>query len=141
MRGWRRLWSTRAQSEVFPLDFEPILREDGAQKNDCERSAAKRLWQALGERYHDLSILLVEDALFANAPHLRQITGYGWSYVLNVKPDSHKSLFQQFASRQARGQVKELRETDDRGLQHYYAWISGLWLNESAPDLKVNFLL
>jgi hypothetical protein len=26
MRGWRRLWSTRAQSEVFPLDFEPILR-------------------------------------------------------------------------------------------------------------------
>src|SRR5687767_6305494 len=77
-----------AQSEVFPLDFEPILREDGAQKNDCERSAAKRLCQALGERYHDLSILLVEDALFANAPHLRQITGYGWRYVLNVKPDS-----------------------------------------------------
>lgn len=106
MRGWRRLWSTRAQSEVFPLDFEPILREDGAQKNGCERSAAKRLCQALGERYHDLSILLVEDALFANAPHLRQITGYGWRYVLNVKPDSHKSLFQQFASRQARGQVK-----------------------------------
>lgn len=130
-----------AQSEVFPLDFEPILREDGAQKNDCERSAAKRLCQALGERYHDLSILLVEDALFANAPHLRQITGYGWRYVLNVKPDSHKSLFQQFASRQARGQVKELRETDDQGVQHYYAWISGLWLNESAPDLKVNFLL
>src|SRR5262245_1436619 len=59
-----------AHSEVFPLDFEPILREDGAQKNDCERSAAKRLCQALGERYHDLSILLVEDALFANAPHL-----------------------------------------------------------------------
>ena len=76
MRGWRRLWSTRAQSEVFPLDFEPILREDGAQKNGRERSAAKRLCQALGERYHDLSILLVEDALFANAPHLRQITGY-----------------------------------------------------------------
>jgi len=76
MRGWRRLWSTRAQSEVFPLDFEPILREDGAQKNGCERSAAKRLCQALSERYHDLSILLVEDALFANAPHLRQITGY-----------------------------------------------------------------
>jgi hypothetical protein len=63
------LWSTRAQSEVFPLDFEPILREDGAQKNGCERSAAKRLCQALSERYHDLSILLVEDALFANAPH------------------------------------------------------------------------
>src|SRR5499426_1957877 len=33
--------------EVFPLDFEPILNKDGAQKNDCERNAAKRLCTAL----------------------------------------------------------------------------------------------
>src|SRR5262245_8393908 len=118
-----------AHSTVFTLDAEPILPVDGAQKHGCERSAARRFCQALSERYLDLSILLVEDVLFANAPHLRQITGYGWRYVLNVKPDSHKSLFQQFASRQARGQVKELRETDEQGVQHYYAWISGLWLN------------
>jgi hypothetical protein len=36
-----------AQREVFPLDFEPILNADGAQKNDCERNAAKRLCAAL----------------------------------------------------------------------------------------------
>jgi hypothetical protein len=130
-----------AQPEVFPLDFEPIVRQDGAQKNDCERNAAKRLGEELHERYQDLPILLVEDALYANAPHIEQITSYGWRYVLNVKPDSHQSLFQQFASRQARGQVKELRETDEQGTQHYYAWISDLWLNESAPEVKVNFLL
>ena len=74
--------------EVFPLDFEPILREDGAEKNDCERNEAKRLCKALRERYDGLPIILVEDALYANAPHLRQITGYGWRYVINVKPDS-----------------------------------------------------
>jgi hypothetical protein len=130
-----------AQIEVFPLDFEPILRHDGAQKNDCERKAAKRLCEQLDERYHDLPILLVEDALYANAPHLRQITGYGWRYVLNVKPDSHQSLFKQFAGRQARGQVKELHEKDEDGVQHYYAWTNDLCLCESAADLKVNFLL
>ena len=32
----------RAQ-EVLPLAPEPILKEDGADKNDCERNAAKRL--------------------------------------------------------------------------------------------------
>lgn len=130
-----------AQSEVFPLDFEPILRPDGAQKNDCERTAAKRLCEQLHERYHDLPILLVEDALYANAPHLRQITGYGWRYVINVKPDSHTSLFKQFVGRQDSGQVKELRATDGQGVQHYYAWTNELCLCESAVDVKVNFLL
>ena len=130
-----------AQAEVFPLDFEPILKQDGAQKNDCERNAAKRLCAQLHERYHDLPLLLVEDALYANAPHIRQITNYGWKYVINIKPDSHKSLFKQFAGRQARGQVKELRQTDAKGVQHYYAWTSDLCLGESATDVKVNFLL
>ena len=48
--------------EVFPLDFEPILNQDGDRKNDCERNAARRLCQALRERYPDLAVLLVEDA-------------------------------------------------------------------------------
>ena len=121
-------------AEVFPLDFEPILNQDGDKKNDCERNAAKRLCQALSERSPGLAILLVEDALYANAPHLRQIAGYGWSYVLNGTPDSHKSLFQQFAGRRQSGQVKELRHTDAAGAQHDYAWTSGLCLCASATD-------
>ena len=130
-----------AHSEVFPLDFEPILRQDGSQKNDCERTAARRLCEQLKERYEDLPILLVEDALYANAPHIRQITGYGWHYILNVKPDSHKSLIKQFEGRKARGQVKELSFEDKDGVKHYYAWTQDLCLCESAVDVKVNFLL
>jgi len=126
--------------EVFPLDFEPILNQDGDRKNDCERTAARRLCAALHERYPDLPVLLVEDALYANAPHLRQINSYGWSYVLNVKPDSHQSLVRQFAGRLASGQVSQLRRTDERGVQHDFAWTSGLCLCESATDVRVNYL-
>jgi len=129
------------QQEVIPLDFEPILNQDGAKKNDCERTAAKRLCTALKERYPDLKIILVEDALYANAPHIRQITEYDWDYVLNVKPDSHKSLEKQFAGRRERGQVKELRLKDDRGVQHYFAWTNELSLSDSAIDVQVNYLL
>lgn len=35
------------QKEVMPIEFEPILCQDGAEKNDCERTAAKvclRFW-------------------------------------------------------------------------------------------------
>lgn len=127
--------------EVFPLDLEPILKPDGSRKNDCERNAAKRLCAALHEQYSDLSMILVEDALYANAPHIRQITGYNWKYILNVKPDSHQSLVRQFAGRQARGQVKEQRQTDADGVQHYFAWSNDLCLCDSAVDVKVNYLL
>ena len=126
--------------EVFPLDFEPILNQDGDRKNDCERTAARRLCAALHEHYPDLAFLLVEDALYANAPHLRQIIGYGWGYVLNVKPDSHRSLVKQFAGRLESGQVSQLRRTDERGVRHDFAWTSGLCLCESATDVKVNYL-
>jgi hypothetical protein len=129
------------QKEVIPLDFEAIVNEDGAKKNDCERNAAKRLCAALHERFPDLKIILVEDALYANAPHIRQITGYGWSYILNVKPDSHKSLEKQFAGRLSRGDVKELRLTDEGGLQHYFVWANNLTLNDSSIDVQVNYLL
>ena len=128
------------KQEVFPLEFEPVLKQDGEQKNDCERNGAKRLCERLKEQHPKLPILLIEDALYANAPHLRQITGYGWSYILNVKPDSHKSLFKQFEGRRQRGQVKEYSETDRDGTEHYYAWTNELWLCESACDVKVNFL-
>jgi hypothetical protein len=126
---------------VFPLDFEAVLKQDGAQKNDCERNAAKRLCAALYERYADLAILLVEDALYANAPHIRQITDYNWKYVLNIKPDSHASLERQFGGRRARGQVKERRQTEAQGVQHYFAWANDLCLCDSAVDVKVNYLL
>jgi hypothetical protein len=127
--------------EVFTLDFEPILNQDGDKKNDCERNAAKRLCASLVERYPDLKILLVEDALYANAPHIRQITSYGWLYILNVKPDSHQSLEKQFAGRRSTGQVKETRYTDNKGTQHYFAWTNSLSLCESAVDISVNYLL
>ena len=126
------------QREVFVLEFEPVLRQDGEKKNDCERNAAKRLCTALKERYPDLKFILVEDALYANAPHILQITDEcKWDYVLNVKPDSHKSLEKQFAGRRERGQVKESRLKDDQGIEHYFAWTNDLCLSESAAETHV----
>lgn len=129
-----------AHAEVFPLDFEPILKQDGAAKNDCERNAAKRLLTGLRARYPDLKIILVEDALYANAPHIRQINEAGWHYILNVKPDSHASLVKQFAGRRATGQVQEWQCTDAQGVQHAFAWTNNLCMCDSATDVKVNYL-
>lgn len=127
--------------EVFPLEFEPIVKQDGERKNDCERNGAKRLCARLNEQYPEMEMIVVEDALYANAPHIRQISGYGWSYILTIKPDSHKSLFKQFEGRRNRNQVKSYRQQDTDRSEHYFEWTNELWLCESACDVRVNVLM
>ena len=47
---------------VLPLAPEPIMREDGASKNDCERNAAKRLLADVRREHPHLKLIVVEDA-------------------------------------------------------------------------------
>lgn len=126
--------------EVVPIDFEPIIYQDGEEKNDCERVAAKRLGVSLSQRYPETLMILVEDALYANAPHLRQIRENGWKFIITVKPDSHKSLFKQFEWRRESGQVKSFETTDENGRRRRFSWTEGLYLCQSAADVKVNCL-
>lgn len=130
------------QKQVLPIDFEPIICQDGAQKNDCERVAAKRLVESLKEKYPAVKMLLVEDALYANAPHIRQVRAAGWHFILNVKEDSHKSLFKQFEWRKQRaGGVGQCEQIAESGNKQRFEWTSGLFLCQSAADVRVNFLL
>ena len=129
------------QKEVLPIDFEPILCQDGAEKNDGEPVAAKRLLESLSEKYPHLKMLLVEDALYANAPHIRQVVERGWNYILNVKPDSHNSLCKQFEWREESALARHRwREIEPRGVKQHFSWTENLFLCSSAADVKVNFL-
>ena len=47
--------------QVLPILFEPICKEDGAVKNDCERNAAKRWLKAYRTLYPNMPTTLVED--------------------------------------------------------------------------------
>jgi hypothetical protein len=71
--------------EVIPLAPEPIIKSDGSLKNDCERNAAKRLLSALRREHPHLKILIVEDGLAANFPHLSLLDELNMSYIVGVK--------------------------------------------------------
>lgn len=58
-------------SEVIPLCPEPINNRDGDKKNDCERNASKRLLSDVRREHPHLPLILSEDGLASNAPHLR----------------------------------------------------------------------
>ncbi len=61
------------QKEVFPLAPEPILKTDGAKKNDCERNAAKRFVDDFRREHPHLKVIMPEDALASNAPHIKHL--------------------------------------------------------------------
>ena len=79
---------------VLPLIPEFITPPDGAEKQDCERSAAKRWLLAHGERVKDLRPVYVGDALFSSQPMAEAMLATGADFLLVCKRDSHKTLYE-----------------------------------------------
>ena len=69
-----------------------IIKQDGQTKNDCERNA-KRFFEQLRKDHLHLKLILNEDDLSPNAPHIRDLKKYNLHYILGVKPKDHKFLF------------------------------------------------
>ena len=127
--------------EVIPLAPEPIQRQDGQSKNDCERNGARRWLEAFRQDHPHLGIIVVEDALSSNAPHIRDLRAAKAHFILGVKEADHQHLFEQFYQRLEAGQVEEVEEVDPRTkTTHSYLFANGLTLNESNQEVKVNFL-
>lgn len=125
---------------VLPLMPEAITRQDGASKNDCERNAAKRLLTALRRDYPKLKLIIVEDSLASNGPHIELLESLDMRYILGVKPGDHGALFDAVQTRLFAGDCHEWEYTDEQGVEHGYRWVNELALNQAHPDLKVNFL-
>ncbi len=63
--------------EVIPLMPEPIVKQDGTQKNDCERNAAKRFVTKLRQDHPHLPFIITEDAAHRDPARLR-LSLYSW---------------------------------------------------------------
>ena len=128
--------------EVIPLAPEPIVRADGQEKNDCERNAAKRFLTDTRREHPHLPLIVVEDALAANGPHIETLQSMDMRFILGVKPGSHYALFDdaQTAFDQGHGQHLEIIDANDERIRHRFGWVEDLALNDSHPDLRVHFL-
>jgi hypothetical protein len=127
--------------EVIPLAPEPIQRQDGQQKNDCERNAARRWLKRFRQDHPHLNVLVIEDALSSNAPHIRDLRKYRCHFLLGVKPGDHQYLFDELIRRAEAGQVGELDVVDPKtGVRHSYLFAHDLSLNEANEQVRVNVL-
>lgn len=127
--------------EVFVVNNEPIIKQDGETKNDCERNAAKRLFGRLTDTFADQSVVYVMDALYACAPVIKQIIGQGAQakYVINAKEKGNKHLFAQFDELNDAGQVKWVKKRVKDGLYHF-GYANDLSINQSNKEVRCNLL-
>src|SRR2546422_3203634 len=105
--------------EVIPLMPEPIVKQDGTDKNDCERNAAKRFIAQLRQDHPHLKVIITEDALSSNAPHIECLHEHDLHDILGVKEGDHAALFAHVAAAEHAGRVTYYdREDAETGLRY-----------------------
>ncbi len=129
------------QREVIPLMPEPIMQQDGTEKNDGERNAAKRLIVKLRQDHPHLKLLVTEESLRSNAPHMLTLHDHNLHDIVDVKEGDHPYLFEQVAAAERAGRVTYYdRDDAETGLRHRFRFVSAMPRNESNADVRVNFL-
>jgi hypothetical protein len=80
-------------AKVVPLAPEFIVKQDGAEKQDCERNAVKRWLDKHGARLKPLRPVDLADDLFACQSVVERLKANGDDFILTCKESSHRALY------------------------------------------------
>ena len=124
---------------AVPLMPEFITKQDGAEKQDCERNAAKRWLTAHAERVKELRPVLLGDDLFACQPICEAVLATGADFLFTAKPDSHKTLYD-FMNGAEVHERKIVRKEGGKKLTYRYRWFFGAPLRDGKDALAANWI-
>ena len=127
---------------VIPVFPEMITRNDGTGKGDCERKASKRFFREFRREHPHLKVIVVEDALSSNAPHIQELKELNLRFLLGAKPGDHQALFASLQQAAEEGRASELEYLDpsDQTTGHFFRYLNQVPLSKSHPDHLVNVL-
>lgn len=101
--------------------------ETEAEKQDCERKAAKRLMERLKAQFPMLRILFCGDSLYACEGVFQLCRKYHWSFLIRFKKGSIPSVYQEYES--LRKQENNYREYQNNGFSCWYDHVCGIDYN------------
>ena len=121
--------------EVIPLFPEPMIKQDGQTKNDCERNASRRFMEGFRKDHPHLPVVILEDALHSNAPHIRDLQRHNLRFIIGAKQSDHKHLFRQadLAEKEGRAVSLTLNDPKNPRIKHYFFFVNDLPLNQQFP--------
>jgi hypothetical protein len=130
-----------ALKEVIPLAPEPIIRQDGQNKNDCERNSARRFLKRFREEHPHLPVIVLEDSLASNSPHIDDLRNANAHYILGVKKGDHAFLFEKLAAAEIANQTQVLTLVEsETSILHHFRFYNSIPLNASNTHQLVNVL-
>ncbi len=124
-------------SKVVPLAPEFIVKQDGAEKQDCERNAVKRWLDKHGARLNPLRPVYLADDLFACQSVVEKLADNGDDFIFTCKETSHKALtdfidgcaFERHEVKVRKGKTHET---------HRYRFIEKVPLRDGKDAVRVN---
>ncbi len=131
---------------VFPLMPECIELQDGHEKQDCERNAAKRWLERYSRTYAERPgcVTYLGDDLYSNQPFCELVAqGYQQYFVCVAKPESHPALYEWIACVEALQRIHEIRRRHWMGSYaeiRVYRWATEGPLRGGTDALLVNWV-
>jgi hypothetical protein len=124
---------------ALPLIPEFVRNEDGQNKQDCERNAAKRWIKTHKERYSGLKLTVLGDDLYCCHPVCKEIREAGMNFLLACKDESHPWIAEQVKYSIPR--THEKTEWNGRNhLVYRYKWVNGIENRADGETMGVNHL-
>lgn len=125
--------------QVMPLTPEAIRNTDGADKQDCETKAGKRLLKKIRKSHPKLRVIIVGDGLYSKQPFIEEVKAGGMSYILVAKPEDHKILKEWVNEQRQLKEVSRIQVKDMKGRLHVYEWINEVPLNGNKETVMTNY--
>jgi hypothetical protein len=126
-------------NHVLPLPPEFIVPQDGAEKQDCENTAAHRWLAAHAHKYARLRPIYLGDDLFSHQPLCQAVLAAGAHFLFVCKPGTH-TLIQEYITSVALPSHTERVKRGREWVTHRYRWISEVPLRDTKDALAVNWL-
>jgi hypothetical protein len=124
--------------QVLPLPPEFIAPQDGAEKQDCERNAAKRWLTRHGPAAAHLRPVFLGDDLFACQPNAVAVQQAGGNFIFTCKPASHQTITEYLTGAELE-EHRQIVVTRGKRTTTIYRWLSAVPMRATDDALIVNW--
>jgi hypothetical protein len=124
--------------QVLPLPPEFIAPQDGAEKQDCERNAAKRWLTRHGPAVKHHRPVFLGDDLFACQPIAVEVQQAGGNFIFTCKPASHPTITEYLNGAELE-EHRTVTVTSGKRTKTIYRWLSAVPMRDTKDALSVNW--
>ena len=131
-----------ASTQVYCLEPEFIVPQDGSEKQDCEQNAFKRWVERHAQRLADHSVTMLADDLHSHQPMCELCLAHNLNFIFVCRPESHAALYEEIELLERINGVASLTVRHHNGRfyeRHRYRYVNQVPIRSGADALRVNW--